>query len=917
MTNRLATLASHLDDNGLHHLSDQIDLLGLEITPALEDIPEIAVLVAEARHDIQAMTRTAQVLPQPLEEEEEEDLCEDCGNPSDECACYHCEECGEKQEDCECSHCEKCDELISQCHCYRCSECNELEQDCECKRCSECGKLLGDCECERCSQCNQFEEVCECEKCPDCDHIPDECTCDFKDPTYLGRLRRAMILGLNIFSKVSPAYGPIADAMAHYLGGKGGERRLNVSMMSEPMRRHMIAKALVETDWIDRLNAGDTTPTSMLWDYQDYTTILPQHVQDTFDKENALATEPLQYIAGGFTYQLQPRRLRDGQVAIDVHLEDVYDFMNKKGETTTSYDIASLSSNQRILDIATNLAKRFVGDLISFSGGKINIEDRFFSALAEEGLARPFTTVIDGTLTVIQPTRQPLGDLLATQTIDDFSQFGDDIDDVGADAMMRLRPGDVRNLDIYNLVASRKLALPTIARIIQMRNSPLDRDAIMAISYRKDAQDAIDALLPIFARTDPDGTMLLVSQLAGQRIPNGDPTNISNIVKNTVAKFPQLDPRIQPRIPGLDTPMTEPIKKQVTQPTQQEPEQPRLPLEEIQACSRRLVRLAQALDDQQQPQLADQIDDVVEWVGRQYISGRNTIDLASELGKGPFWANRPLQRFWARYPELESQHAPRGLSIDWELVKQIGEAAELGFTFSETRELLGIDLSQSSMANYYNFFRERFPEKSILGKPTPITLRRTTPMTSEQAENLADVVGEMKIERGLTFREISEQLGISLPNAKTLFIRKYIPRHPEHAPQPRTDRTDMAIKMLDMYEQGTPVRNIGEMFGMSISSVWHIMMRSLPDDMLGRYIAVIRRSDPAGFESMLEATKTVIKMRLEHESVGNIAKTMGLSEGTIQNYTRLAMSMDPSLAQKIKDATVVKKRTIPHERRMG
>lgn len=86
-----------------------------------------------------------------------------------------CEDCGEPLEDCECNRCQYCERPMDDCECWLCPECGcEVGNDCRCDRCESCNELVGDCECERCDYCeelldphNRYSNHCECERCPD------------------------------------------------------------------------------------------------------------------------------------------------------------------------------------------------------------------------------------------------------------------------------------------------------------------------------------------------------------------------------------------------------------------------------------------------------------------------------------------------------------------------------------------------------------------------------------------------------------------------------------------------------------------------------------------------------------------------------------------------------------------------------
>ena len=539
MIENMIRVAMNLDQVGLSDLADRvsarIDAEGIEL------YPEIALLIAEARRDIKAMSRVAKVVLSTYDDDDDDD---------DENEDYEeevCSRCGFPSEDCECERCPECGELMGECQCSRCEECRELIEDCQCDRCPSCNSLIEYCDCE-------------CEKCEDCGNLIDRCICSYKDPYYLERLRRAMILGLNIFSKVAPAYRPIADAMGYYLSGNGGERKLDVSIISEQMRKRMIAKALLATDWVDMIESGNFEPVSVLWGYEDYQAIQPGHVQDSFSKQNADKTEPLNYIAGGFTYQLKPRILRGGKTAIDVHLEDVYDFTNKKDDTQTEYDISSISPNQRVLDIAKNLAKRFVGDLVSFSedSNVATIDDRMFSAMANEGMAQPFTTVIDGTLMVLPPGEGSISDRLIETTVDYMNQFSGKLNDKIVEMIMRIRPGDILTMDPYVFVHSDAISTPMMLKIFTIRNNPDDvRSLTGSLLWSDKGRSVLRALIPLFARIAPGGTRDLLFSMGFEKEIRKD-SQMGMFLREMVAEFPYLDPRPPSPPPGTPEASTAP-----------------------------------------------------------------------------------------------------------------------------------------------------------------------------------------------------------------------------------------------------------------------------------------------------------------------------------------------------------------------
>jgi hypothetical protein len=108
-----------------------------------------------------------------------------------------CDDCGEPMEDCECDRCQYCHELFDNCECWICPRCGDLvETDCRCDRCDCCRELVGDCECERCDYCEELLDSayyphCECERCPeydfviDPDDLPEDCeNCTNTDCVY-------------------------------------------------------------------------------------------------------------------------------------------------------------------------------------------------------------------------------------------------------------------------------------------------------------------------------------------------------------------------------------------------------------------------------------------------------------------------------------------------------------------------------------------------------------------------------------------------------------------------------------------------------------------------------------------------------------------------------------------------------------
>lgn len=610
-------------------------LARLEHDPLLAD-PEIAALVAEARRDLSAMTRTATrvaqlAVGQPVEdddyeeEEEEVETCDDCGLPADDCECARCRECGETIANCECSRCSECDELYDDCECERCRRCDLLVEDCDCDRCSHCNELEDDCECPRCSNCGDHVEDCECERCPNCGEIiaDDEATCEcgYVDPYQLRRIQRAMILGLNVFAKVDRNYAPVADAMAHYLSGKGGVRKMNPSCLSPAMRQRMIAKALMKDDWLNVLNAGSPEPASVLWQYDDYEKLVPEHKQDEFNKENARNADPLRYIVGGFTYHLSPRPIRGGGLAIDLHLEDVYDFGTKKDDASTTYNLGQMGLNQRIIDIALKLAKRFVGDLITIKDqDTVEVKDSTFNALAAGGFAQPFTSVVDATLMTLPANCGPVGDALARACITDFGEFSDQLDDHGVQLMIETRPEDVEKVHPRLMAANPRLSLPTLIRVLQMRNVRDDIPLVLqSVEERPDAQVAMDTLLPMFDAVHPDAVRQFIASAIQNQKYYTEPTARMRLLHETLAKFPHLDPRL-PGIPPPGTPeaASAPERRIETKPEnvdvwgKPKPSPAiQFPTGEFDKLASRLLRLATRID-RDHPELADRLTALVE-----------------------------------------------------------------------------------------------------------------------------------------------------------------------------------------------------------------------------------------------------------------------------------------------------------------
>lgn len=332
-------------------------------------------------------------------------------------------------------------------------------------------------------------------------------------------------------------------------------------------------------------------------------------------------------------------------------------------------------------------------------------------------------------------------------------------------------------------------------------------------------------------------------------------------------------------------------------------------------------RLAAELDRLGHPDLADRVDradetildDVVEKVGRMYLSGMNVRDIAANMGKHPDWAARPLTRFWARYPELEAQHAPRGISIDWNTIREIGEAAELGFTLPEINELLDTNLSPSSMSRYYLLFRERFPHLSKIGRPTMAV--GSTSMTTEQANEMSDRVAELRIGHGMSFSDIGMELGIAGDHAKVLFYRHHLPRHPEHSPTPakvsKEINAEKIQRMFEMYADGVPLATIAREHGYaSESGVWAAFTSSLPIESMPKLMSIRRKDDPEEVARIHRDAITSANMRIQLKEWSEIAETIGVHPATAMRYCRIATMLDPSLVQPLKDASVIMGRKV-------
>jgi len=90
-----------------------------------------------------------------IEDDEEENECDGCGNSTDNCEC--CGTCNTHVDNCECFYCEQCGETsIERCGEHWCSVCRTYDgQDCSC--CRECDSVEENC--DRCRECDSHDDI--------------------------------------------------------------------------------------------------------------------------------------------------------------------------------------------------------------------------------------------------------------------------------------------------------------------------------------------------------------------------------------------------------------------------------------------------------------------------------------------------------------------------------------------------------------------------------------------------------------------------------------------------------------------------------------------------------------------------------------------------------------------------------------
>jgi len=301
--------------------------------------------------------------------------------------------------------------------------------------------------------------------------------------------------------------------------------------------------------------------------------------------------------------------------------------------------------------------------------------------------------------------------------------------------------------------------------------------------------------------------------------------------------------------------------------------------------------------------------DIIEEVGRRYISGMTMDDVASALDVSPNYISHLIQRFWARHPDLEDEHAKQGgISISWDVMRQVAEAADLGFTFPQVAELLDLP-SEHVAEHYYRIFRERFPD-DVIGGTRPIRRRRTKKLSPAEAILVSDAVGELRTQ-GATFKQIADRIGTTADHAKILFYRHYIPRHPEAAPVKNLDaNVEVARKAKAMYIEGLTEPQIMASLGIT-SDPYNIMMSYLPPDELVELLQNRKLGHSEQSRHMLDNAEEAGTMRIDGKRIPEIAATLGVTPSRISRWLSIFSAMHPESAARLRDLTVIERRNPP------
>ena len=337
-----------------------------------------------------------------------------------------------------------------------------------------------------------------------------------------------------------------------------------------------------------------------------------------------------------------------------------------------------------------------------------------------------------------------------------------------------------------------------------------------------------------------------------------------------------------------------------------------------------MLKLANDLDAVGQPELADEIDyqwvsdalaerdvpqpwddDPVEWVGRKFLEGDDLNRIAGTVGVSIGRIRELLARFWARHPSLESKYRVRVRSkeVSWEDIEKIAEALDLGFTMAEVADLY--DISSATVARYYSFYRERYPDRSPEGPPS-ISVGKAKKFSQERAEAMSDVIANLR-RSGLTWDEIAEKLGAKFYTVISLFDNYYAPRNPddEIVADRRSRRefsTEDAELIKERYLRGVPGVELMRGLNGNVARKLNAseVSQILNPKQLREVLDSERFRSKASNLSVLEEAERAGEMALESRTNSEIAEEIGCHKNKVSYFLRVFTAMHPELAEEMK-----------------
>lgn len=371
----------------------------------------------------------------------------------------------------------------------------------------------------------------------------------------LQRIRNFMVFGLKIFAKANQNYAPIAEAMAQYLSGRGGTRRVGIEAIPEEMRRQMVRNLLKsydhEGEFIDSIGADPPPTGRAIWGYVDYTETerregRPQtHDQDQFSLDNVPAN-PLRYVLGAFIYDLTPTVTPDGGLSVHIHAEDTYDFASRGEDSNanTKYHLSKLGLSDMILNQVKKIINWAGQGVVEFDdlAQTVTVRDAVFSEMAQAGLAAPFVSVVDGTLVELPPDDiQPRASLALWASDGDLGRdLGPALDDSIIEAAVARDPDAAgRLVDVLALAQNSRVSPRWIVRALE--NADDERNLLTALQYtlkRTDAADYLEAVLPAVAKIN----WRVASQFVTDVFRGYGFSPLKKHVEAVLERHPEMDP---------------------------------------------------------------------------------------------------------------------------------------------------------------------------------------------------------------------------------------------------------------------------------------------------------------------------------------------------------------------------------------